>query len=50
MVGARHTLLSYVIDDTDRPRITRNTPLFEDELIDTADVEFMKKNTTHHGP
>ena len=50
MVGSRFTPLSYIIDDTERPRITRATPLFEDEIIDTADIEFLKKNTTHHGP
>ena len=50
MVGARYTPLSYVINDTERPRITRSTPLFEEERIDTADIEFLRKNTTHHGP
>ena len=50
MVGARYTPLSYVIDGTERPRITRATPLFEVETIDMGDIELIKTNTTHHGP
>ena len=50
MVGARYTPLSYVIDGTERPRITRTTPLFEVETIDMGDIDLIKSNTTHHGP
>ena len=50
MIGARYTPLSYVIDCTERPRITRATQLFEVEVIDMGDVELLKTNTTHHGP
>ena len=49
MIGTRHTPLSYVVDETTRPRVTRATPLYEVELINAGDVEFLKTNTIHVG-
>ena len=48
--GARNVALSYVINDADRPQITRATPLFEVELINLQDEDFFVTNTTHSGP
>lgn len=50
MMGVRHTPLTYVVDESDRPRITRATAYFEVELINLADDDFYARNTTHHGP
>lgn len=48
--GSRNVPLLYVVDETDRPRITRATPLFEVELINLLDNGFFASNTTHYGP
>ena len=37
MIGTRNIPLSYVIDDTNRPRVTHTTPLFETDVIDLPD-------------
>ena len=50
MIGSRYTPLSYVVDNTVRPQVTRATQLFEVELINTGDVEFLKGDTIHFGP
>ena len=50
IVGSRGIPLSYVVDETDRPRVTRATPLFEVELINLANDDFFVTNTTHVGP
>ena len=47
--GARNVALSYVVNEADRPRITRATPLFEVELINLQDEDFFVTNTTHSG-
>lgn len=48
--GARNIPLLYVINEVDRPRVTRTTPLFEVELINLNDPDFYASNTTHSGP
>jgi len=48
--GAWNVSLLYVVDETDRPRITCATPLFEVELINLIDEDFFASNTTHFGP
>ena len=48
--GSRGIPLSYVVDGTDRPRITRATPLFEVELINLDSDDFFAANATHVGP
>lgn len=50
ITGVRHIPLTYVVDEADRPRITRTTAYFEVELINLADDEFYARNNTHHGP
>ena len=50
MNGARNIPLAYVIDETERPRITRNTPLREVDFIDLHDQTNYASTTTHSGP
>ena len=49
MIGTRSIPLSYVIDDTDRPQVTRTTPLIETDAIDLLDDSFFARYATHHG-
>ena len=49
-IGSRNIPLLYVVDETQRPRVTQATPLFEAELINLNDDDFFASNTTHSGP
>ena len=50
MNGARNIPLLYVVDENERPRITRATPLKEVDFIDLNDDSTYASNTTHSGP
>lgn len=47
--GARGIPLDYVLDDTPRPVIRRNTPLIEVEEVDIDDENIYRTVTTHSG-
>ena len=50
MIGSRNIPLSYVIDESERPRITRATAFLEVAVMDLSDDSFFAAHTTHHGP
>ena len=50
MIGSRNVPLIYVIDESERPRITRTTAFLEIDVMDLSDDSFFAANTTHHGP
>ena len=50
MIGSRNIPLSYVTDESERPRITRATAFLEVATMDLSDDSFFAANTTHHGP
>ena len=49
MIGSRNIPLSYVVDISDRPRVSRATPLIEVDAIDLSDDCFFASHTTHYG-
>ena len=50
ITGARNIALSYVINEAERTRITRISPLKEVETIDLSDDSLFVSRTTHYGP
>ena len=50
MIGSRNIPLTYVVDETERLRITRATAFLEIDVMALSDDSLFATNTTHHGP